>query len=123
MSIKILSKKDNVLFNREEVLLELSYPKSATPNRKIIAEEVIRATKAQPNLISIRSTRPIFGRQASIVTAYIYKDRKILEKNEPKYILDRFNPPKKEGEAAPAQAAPAAQKAPEKKEEKKEAKK
>ncbi|VVB76254.1 30S ribosomal protein S24e [Candidatus Tiddalikarchaeum anstoanum] len=125
MSTKIISKKENQLFGREEYIIEIDYPKTATPNRKVIVEEVIKITKVQPELLSIRSIKPAFGASKGVITAHVYKDKALLEKNEPKHIIKRFHPEvKKEGEAG-AQPAPAAAPTPAapKKEEKKEAKK
>lgn len=122
---KIISKKENSLFNREEYVIEIDYPKTSTPNKKAIIENVLKLTKAQPDLVSLRKAEPIFGRAASKATVFVYKDKASLTKYEPKHIVERVNPPKKEGEATatPAPAAPAAKPEAKKEEKKPEVKK
>jgi ribosomal protein S24E len=105
MSVKLLSKKENILFKRDECVVEISYPKLATPNKKAIIEDCAKLLKTEPGLVSLRKAEAVFGKNISKATVFVYKDKETLAKYEPLHIVERVNPKKKEGEA-PAAAAP-----------------
>lgn len=103
MSIKVIKKEENVLFKRQEIVLELNYEGKPTPNRKSVLNEVGKVLKTDENLISIIRIAGIFGLAKSIITAHVYKNRKTLEENEPKHIIKRYiiEKPKEEKKEQP----------------------
>ena len=95
MDVKILEKKENKLLNRLEVKFAVSHVKGPTPSRQDVREKLVSVLKCKEDLLVIKKINTSFGKNVSIGKANVYKDKKSLEKIEPKYILKRNFPEKK----------------------------
>lgn len=134
MEIEILSKKDNVLLERQEVMFKAVHANEKTPKREEVQEKIAGLLNTQKDKIVIERMNVEFGKQETVGYAKAYTTKEklmVLEKKhilgrnkyitiEKKVVEKRAGPPKKE-------AAPAATAAPAKPEakagEKKDAKK
>jgi len=120
--MKLINKKEDKLTNKVVYELEMDYGKQKTPNRQAVLEIANKELRIDKNLMIIKKIKNVYGKALSKVTIHAYKDRKDLEKHEPKYLIKRNSPEveKKEEEAAPKVEAKKEEKKPEaKKEEKK----
>lgn len=88
MSLKILSKKRNELFKREEVTAEMQV-KTATPSRKETLDELTKATGLTSEVIAIDEIKQKFGSKTATITAKIYDSSEDLKQFEPEYKLKR----------------------------------
>lgn len=125
MKIEIISKKENALFKRTEIEFKI-LDSPVTPSRTEVKNLLLASTKAKEELLIIKKINSFFGREMSTGTAYIYSDKKDLEKIEQKYIVKRNTAKLKEAEkeesapAEPAAEAPASEEAVEESEEESE---
>jgi small subunit ribosomal protein S24e len=130
MEIEILSKKDNVLLERQEITFKAVHANEKTPKIVEVQEKLAGLLNTQKDRIVVNKMNAAFGKQETMGYAKVYPSKEALMALEKKHILGRNKyitiekkvvekkapPPKKE-------AAPAAAAAPAKAEENKEAKK
>ncbi|QGA54775.1 30S ribosomal protein S24e [Sulfolobus sp. E5-1-F] len=79
----------NAVVGRREISLKVYHMGSGTPSRKDIIKAIVQAFGSQENLVVVRKISTSYGAGISNVKLHIYKSREILEKIEPKYLLDR----------------------------------
>lgn len=89
MKVKLIDKKEDVIFKREEVRIEIEHFKTTTPNRQVILEECAKFLKTDKELIILQRISTVYGAAKCIVKLHTYKKRKELEDNEPAYLLKR----------------------------------
>lgn len=97
MSLKILGKKKNELFSREEITAQMDV-ELATPSRKVALEALCSATGASKDKVVIDEIIQKFGAKTVVVHARVYDSPEALKKFELDYKLKRV----KDG-AKPAQ--------------------
>ncbi len=130
MEIEILSKKENELMERTEVMFKAVHPKEGTPQREVVREKVAGMLKAAKERVIVDSMDSEFGKTETIGYAKVYKNKEAAMRYEREPILVRNKlkekakaqkkapagaPPVKQAPApapAPAAAAPAAEKKP-----------
>lgn len=83
MELKVVEKKDNALLSRTEFVLE-GFQEGPTPSYDKLRKKIAEQFKADENLIAIRHIYPQFGTVKFKVIAYVYSDKKAMEKIEPK---------------------------------------
>ncbi len=98
MEIEILDKRENKLVERLEVRFLVKYPATATPTRADVRKKLVALLNTSEDLLLIRYIKPRTGKHEAIGLAHVYNSRDRLEKIEPKYIIERNTPKKKEGE-------------------------
>ena len=114
MTLTITEKNENKLLNRTEVKFEASHSGTSTPSRADVLKELAAELKVAEDLIVIDKLNTLHGRQIASGVARAYENADRLAEIEPKFLIERSKPEKKEGEGeAPAEG--------EKKEEKAEA--
>lgn len=95
MEIEIISKKNNVLINREEIEFGVK-GFEATPSRKQIREKLSALLNADSKLLIVDVLKSSFGSNYLKGTAKIYKNEKDLKKIELPYLIKRNFPEGKE---------------------------
>ena len=105
MNVNVLENSENKLFNRKEVVAEISFD-SATPKRSEVKTNVCTKVAANPDMAVLRSIRTGFGKKIVIAKVHVYSNADLMKKNEPVYVLVRdglmAKPEKKKKAAAPA---------------------
>ncbi len=96
MELKIISKKQVLLFNRTEVVAEVS-EFAATPSKKEVIALLCKELKCKEEVVVIQEIHQPFGVKKAKVTANIYSSVEDVEKNALKHLLKRMRPAKKEG--------------------------
>jgi ribosomal protein S24E len=91
MEVKILSKKNNALFNRIELVAEVT-GFNATPSRKEVSELLCTALKCEANRLVIREVHQPFGSKKVTVTASVYDSIEKAKEFEREYIFKRGVP-------------------------------
>lgn len=108
MDLKIISDNENQLLNRREVAFEVNHTNASTPSRAEIRSKLAAMLTVKKDLLVVNSFSAKFGTQISSGTANIYSDVKVMERIEPKAMIERNKKaePKKEEpkEEAPAEA-------------------
>ncbi len=98
MEIEIVSRKENILLNREEIDF-LAKNFEATPSRKELREKIGAIVNADPKNLVVDIIKNPFGYKEIKGKAKVYKNEKELEKTELPYIVKRNFPEKKENKA------------------------
>lgn len=89
MDMEILNNVENKLYDRIEILAKIVHKNSSTPKRDEIRKEISARLNKDLNLIVVKKISTIFGKQESLVKVYIYNNKDVMMKIEPKYILKR----------------------------------
>ena len=92
MSLKILSKKKNELFSREEITGQMEV-KGSTPSRKEALDALCSATGASKDNVVIDEIIQKYGAKTVQVRARIYDSAEHLKKYELDYKTKRINEP------------------------------
>lgn len=79
----------NNVIGRRELTLKVYHMGSGTPSRKEIIKAVVESLGVKDNLVVVRKISTVYGAGISNVKLHIYNSREVLEKIEPKYLLDR----------------------------------
>jgi ribosomal protein S24E len=87
--MKILSQKENPLYNRRELVVEIESSKGGTTGRKEAVKEIAAETGVAGELIIIDEIRQQFGNNTCRVTAKAYANAEALKKFEPAYKKQR----------------------------------
>ncbi len=88
MDLKIVSKKQNNLLNRIEVVASIS-GFSSTPSRKDVGEAMCSELKCSPDCLVIREVHQPFGSKTVKVKANVYDSLELAKKREPEFIFNR----------------------------------
>jgi small subunit ribosomal protein S24e len=126
MEIEIVSKKENELLDRTEIIFKAVHAKEGTPQREAVREKLASIMKATKERVIVDSMDSAFGKMETVGYAKVYKTKDAAMKFEREYVLVRNKlkekakvekkvaatpPPGKREVAAPAKPA---EKAPEK---------
>ncbi len=88
MKLKILSKKNNSLFNRTEVTASATEFKS-TPSRKELLEAMSTELKCDAGALVLEQIHQPFGSKSVTITAKVYDSPDAAAKAEPKFKFER----------------------------------
>ena len=86
--MEIIEKKEHLLLSRTEIIAKDSYT-GATPSRSSIKERLANTLKANKELLLIKHIYPEFGFGTAKIIAYLYSDKKNMEKIEPEYAFKK----------------------------------
>ncbi|HEA84233.1 MAG TPA: hypothetical protein ENI03_03015 [Thermodesulfobacterium geofontis] len=86
--MEIIEKKEHLLLSRTEIIAKDSYT-GATPSRGSIKERLANTLKANKELLLIKHIYPEFGFGTAKIIAYLYSDKKNMEKIEPEYAFKK----------------------------------
>src|SRR4030042_668320 len=121
MEIEIITKKENELLDRSEVMFKAVHPKEGTPQREAVREKIAAILKATKERVIVDAMDSEFGKTETIGYAKVYKtkDSAMKYEREPTLVRNKLKEKakvekkKKAAAAAPvarAVAAPAAEK-------------
>ena len=96
MDIEILKQDEQHLLDRKVIKAALTF-EGATPSRKEVLSSLASALKTKEDHLVLKTVRSAFGRTRAVVTAHLYKDKDLLAKHEPSYMLQRGKPKEKKG--------------------------
>lgn len=80
--MKKIYEKDMPLLSRKRIAFEVDHPKSSTPKKALIEDEVAKQLNVDKNLIKVRHIYSKYGACSSKVIAHVYsneKTKKLLE--------------------------------------------
>ncbi len=86
--MEIIEKKEHPLLSRTEVIAKDSYT-GATPSRDSINERLANVLKANKELLVIKHIYPKFGFGNAKIIAYLYSNKKDMERIEPEYAFKK----------------------------------
>ena len=86
--MEIIEKKEHPLLSRTEIIAKDSYT-GATPSRDSIKDRLANTLKANKELLVIKHIYPEFGFGNAKVIAYLYSNKKDMEKIEPEYAFKK----------------------------------
>lgn len=89
--MEIIEKKEHPLLSRTEIIAKDSYT-GATPSRGSIKERLVNALKANKELLIIKHIYPEFGFSNAKIIAYLYSNKKDMERIEPEYAFKKGIP-------------------------------
>ncbi len=82
MEFEIIEEKENPLFKRKEIQVNLDA--QTTPSRNEMTESIAQKFSTQPENISLKGIHGRFGSKNFIINANIYSSKEEKEKTEPK---------------------------------------
>lgn len=88
MEFNIVSKEKNPFLKMEEIKFEIS-DVTKTPTKKEVKEQIAALTNSKEELIAIKKIDQQFGSHTAFGHARVYESKELMEKTEPKYILER----------------------------------
>jgi len=88
--LKILSKKENKLLERTEVVIEVTHPLSSTPQKKEIREMLSKEMQVPKDNIVVKDCQTRFGTHITRGIAKLYHKNASLQAIEHKYVLKRI---------------------------------
>ncbi len=106
MEVQIIKDKKNPILKRREISFKVK--EKVTPPRIEVKAKLAALLNSKPELIVIERLDTVYGKQELIGTGCIYETEERLKQLAHQHLVARDAPKVKEGEAAPAQAAPAA---------------
>lgn len=130
MDIEIVSKNDNALLKRKDIIFKVLHPKEKTPQRSVIRDKLAGIVGTPREGVIITRMRSHFGTSSTEGQAKCYGSADDAKKTEPQFLLKRHglveakkDEKKEEGKAPPPPPPPKKEAAPapkpaEKKEEK-----
>ena len=107
MEIQIIKDKKNAILKRREISFKIK--EKVTPPRIDVKGKLAALLNSKPELIVIEHLDTLYGKQELTGIACIYETEERLKQLAHQHLIARDAPKVKEGEEAPAQAAPAAQ--------------
>ncbi|MCK4498126.1 30S ribosomal protein S24e, partial [Candidatus Bathyarchaeota archaeon] len=95
MKITVLSKKDNPLLKRKEVIFSVDHSKEGvTPSRLELRKKLAELLKAKMELVYVEEVKTKTGETTSIGRLNAYESPERAELIERKHIILRNTPPK-----------------------------
>ena len=94
--MNVIEEKENKLFDRKEVLVELDNS-AGTVSRQHVLQELKH--KFHGEIVIVKITQR-FGSKKASITARVYADKEKAEKFEPKWRMARGTPKEKKAEGA-----------------------
>jgi small subunit ribosomal protein S24e len=113
MEIEIVSKKENQLLERTEVMFKATHSKEGTPQRDAVRDKIASLLKVPKDRVVVDSMKSEFGRMETVGYAKAYKSKEAAMKFEREHILirnklkEKAAPAKKGASPAPAEAGAA----------------
>ena len=95
--MEIIEKKEHPLLSRTEIIAKDSYT-GATPSRSSIKDRLVNTLKANKELLVIKHIYPEFGFGTAKIIAYLYSNKKDMERIEPEYAFKKGIPREKKEE-------------------------
>ena len=95
--MNIIEKKEYPLLSRTEIIAKESYT-GATPSRDTIKKILAEKLNAKNELIVIKHIYPEFGFGNAKIIAYLYSNKKDMERIEPEYAFKKGIPREKKEE-------------------------
>src|SRR5512136_772729 len=89
MEVEVVSKKENVLLDRTEIMFKAVHPKEGTPQREAVRDKISALVKAPKERVIVDSMDSEFGRTETIGYAKVYKTKEAAMKFEREEILVR----------------------------------
>ena len=86
--MEIIEKKEHPLLSRTEIIAKDSYT-GATPSRGSIKDRLANTLKANKEFLVIKHIYPEFGFGTAKIIAYLYSNKKDMEKIEPRYVFKK----------------------------------
>ncbi len=86
--MEIIEKKEHTLLSRTEIIAKDSYT-GTTPSRNSIKDRLANTLKANKELLVIKHIYPNFGFSSAKIIAYLYSNKKDMERIEPKYAFKK----------------------------------
>lgn len=80
--MKFLKKNQSKLLPRIEIEAEVAHTGKSTPSNASLQEEIAKGLKTEKDLVVTKHIYSQFGEGKSKIIAYVYKDKKSLEKIE-----------------------------------------
>ena len=93
----LVSQRENKVIQRREAVLRIEHRGRGTPSRQDVIEAVSKLLGVDKSLVVVRRIETEYGRDASRAWVHIYSDRSVLERFEPKHLLQRSEKRGKEG--------------------------
>lgn len=106
MEVQIIKDKKNPILKRREISFKVK--EKVTPPRIEVKAKLAALLNSKPELIVIERLDTVYGKQELVGTGCIYETEERLKQLAHQHLVARDAPKVKEGEAAPAQPAPAA---------------
>ena len=103
MEVKVVEKNENQLLRRTEVRFEVDHSGTATPKRLDVRKQLADALGVPEEMVVIEKFSTMHGRQVASGLARAYDSKERLTELEPKFLLERGQPKKEEGEEKPAE--------------------
>lgn len=101
MEIKIISKKENPLLKRKEVVFQIEHgPNGKTPARLDIKRSIASELQVKDTLVFIKRMNTKTGTNITDGEANAYESIEQAKRIEPDYIIKRNSPPEKPKEEA-----------------------
>ncbi len=89
MDIEIIEEKQNILFNRKELTVQIHHQNEATPTRDAFRKKIAALSNAELNTVVVRSISGTFGLPRSNALVHIYETPDQTLKTEAKHYLKR----------------------------------
>ena len=120
MKITVVNEKDNPLFDRKELELEIDHENAATPSKAELQNSIASDRKAEIECVDIRNIFSDIGISRSKASVFVWKEKKVenLAKAKKEKEAAKEAKPEEKKEASKEEAKEEAK--PEAKEEKKE---
>jgi len=99
MEVKIVSKKDNPLLKRAEVVFQVEHDQTgSTPPRLEVRKSLASVMKKDTDLVFIKKMATKTGTRTAVGVAHVYDSVEQSKRIEPEYIVKRHAPPVKQEE-------------------------
>lgn len=99
MEVKILSKNENPLLKRWEIVFQVEHSQTgSTPQRLEVKNAVAKLLKTDANLVFIKAMETKTGTHTAVGLANVYNSIEHAKLIEPEYIVKRNLPPEKSKE-------------------------
>lgn len=89
MKVEIVSKEQNKLLNRLEVMFKVQFDKETTPARDSVREELEKSLKAKSKVLVIDYMKTEFGKREARGYAKVYASQEDASRLERRHILRR----------------------------------
>ena len=89
MEIDIVEERENPLFKRKELTVEISHLKEATPTRDAFRKKIAALKNADLNTVVVQEIQSTFGMPKSKALVHIYDTPDLALKIEAAHILKR----------------------------------
>jgi small subunit ribosomal protein S24e len=106
MELKIISNTENKSFGRREITFNVLQD-SGTSKRAEVHAELCKKLNLKPESTIVVRMSQRFGAKECVAVAHSYEAKEVMERYEPRYLLDRASGTKRKHEAKAKKASPA----------------